>query len=288
MRKQALPLYPSSLFHDSSDLWDNGAVNISGDIIDIHVHPLEGGIETIPGQIRSFEHYGRRTGIRRFCLLGHVCLAGYDPTLSQVRALNDQTIAFVERRPDLFSGFCYLNPRHSPRALEREFHRCVSSGPLRGVKLWVAVNCTDPKVDTVFHLAEAASVPILHHAWYKTVDLAFNESSPADIAQAAARFPGVTLIMAHLTGAGVRGILDIQPHPRVLVDTSGSQPANGMVEYAVSKLGPERLLFGSDASGRDFSVQIARVQSSRISEKAKRLILGGNAANVLRLGDDDG
>ena len=252
-------------------------------IIDIHVHPLEVGLPSIPRQIETFQLFAKRTGISRFCLMGHVCAAGYTPTRTEIISLNDQTLAFVEARPDLFSGFCYLNPAHPEGFLQREFDRCVLQGPLRGVKLWVSVNVTDERAGCVFTMAQEARVPILHHAWYKTVGRVACESTPADIAEAAARFPDVTLIMAHLTGAGVRGILDVAPCPNVFVDTSGSQPVAGMMEYAVDVLGAHRVLFGSDASGRDFAVQLARVKAARIPSRAQALILGENARRLLRL-----
>ena len=143
------------------------------------------------------------------------------------------------------------------------------------------VNARDDRVHEVLDLAAQSGCVVLHHAWYKTVGHAFNESNPSDMAHLASEYPSIPIVMAHLTGAGVRGVNDVAPYPNLLVDTSGSQPASGMVEYAVDNLGPHRLVFGSDAAGRDFSVQMARVTSARISQSAKKLILGGNAARLL-------
>ena len=80
-------------------------------------------------------------------------------------------------------------------------------------------------------------------------------------------------------------MLDIADLPNVLVDTSGSQPEAGMVEYAVRHLGAERVVYGSDWPIRDFGTQVARVLSAEISDEAKELILRGNAARVLGLGE---
>jgi hypothetical protein len=66
-----------------------------------------------------------------------------------------------------------------------------------------------------------------------------------------------------------------------VVDTSGAQPIDGVVEYAVELLGPERVEFGSDWPLRDFAVQRARVEGAAIDEAAKRLVLGGNIARIL-------
>jgi len=250
--------------------------------IDIHVHPLSLDPNSLPGQFQIFENVGRRLGIDLFCLMGHVTVGGYDPTQRDVVRINDFTLRMVSERPDLFLGFCYLSPKHSERFMASEYRRCVEKGPLQGVKLWVSVCCTDPRLEPLMHWVSSSGVPILHHAWYKSVGHAFHESNPAQVAEWASRYPDVKIIMAHLTGAGVRGVLDVASCKNVFVDTSGSQPAAGILEYAVSVLGSERILFGSDAGGRDFSVQMARVQCARIGMRAKRRILGGNAAKLLK------
>jgi predicted TIM-barrel fold metal-dependent hydrolase len=54
-----------------------------------------------------------------------------------------------------------------------------------------------------------------------------------------------------------------------------------MTEMAVRELGPERVLFGSDAPGRSFASQLAKVYGAEIPDDAKRLILGANLKRLL-------
>jgi predicted TIM-barrel fold metal-dependent hydrolase len=54
-----------------------------------------------------------------------------------------------------------------------------------------------------------------------------------------------------------------------------------MVEMAVRELGAERVIYGSDAAGRSFASQLAKVCSAAISEEEKALILGGNLKRML-------
>lgn len=253
-------------------------------IIDIHVHPFSLDPQSVPKQIRQFERVKEYCGIDLFCLLGHVTAGGYDPDRKDITRINDFTLRMVMERPNLFLGFCYLNPRNPERYNRREFIRCVVEGPLRGVKLWVSVPCTDRRLNALMDWVSESDVPILHHAWYKSVGHVCHESNPAQVAEWAAEHPQVKIIMAHLTGVGVRGILDVASCKNVYVDTSGSQPAAGILEYAVKVLGSKRILFGSDAGGRDFAVQLARIHCSRLSKRDKLRILGKNAATVLRLG----
>ena len=49
--------------------------------------------------------------------------------------------------------------------------------------------------------------------------------------------------MAHLTGCETRGVLAIKDLPNVFLDTSGGPPVEGLVEYAVDQLGPDRVNF---------------------------------------------
>ncbi len=53
-----------------------------------------------------------------------------------------------------------------------------------------------------------------------------------------------------------------------------------MLSYAVSVLGPERIVYGSDAPGRDMAVQLAKVTSAPLSSEASALILGSNAQRL--------
>ena len=159
---------------------------------------------------------------------------------------------------------------------------------MSGIKLWVAVHATDPRLDPIMERAAQLGIPVLHHSWYKMTEYAYNESNPAEIADLARRHPNVNIIMAHLAGVRWRGILDVEDCPNVYVDTSGGQPEGGLVEFAVQRLGAERVVFGSDWPLRDFAVQKARVTGARISEAEKELILGRNVQRLLGLSEAKG
>ncbi|MDD5483179.1 MAG: amidohydrolase family protein [Kiritimatiellae bacterium] len=242
-------------------------------IIDIHTHIPAKKV----GKILAEVH---RLGISKVVNLG----TGYPSTTpEQVAASNNETMRLARQYPAAIIGFCFLNPNHEKSFLLKEITRCVEKGNLKGIKLWVAVNARSKKLDPIMEACAGLNIPVLHHAWHKTVGKALDESSPADIADLAGRHPKTKIIMAHMTGCGPRGILDIRPCPNVYVDTSGSQPFAGMVEYAVEKLGAERILYGSDAPIRDFSCQLGRIYGAKISRHDRELILGLNAKKLLQL-----
>jgi uncharacterized protein len=66
------------------------------------------------------------------------------------------------------------------------------------------------------------------------------------------------------------------------VELGGGDPVAGMTEMAVRQLGAERVLFGSDAAGRSFASQLAKVYGAAVPESAKELILAGNLKRLLR------
>ncbi len=255
-------------------------------IIDIHTHnllwkqPFKKMEETI--------RLAKKFGINKLCLLGDVLRFGYNPSPEQIKKINDLTIKLVRRWPEFLIGFCFLNPRHNKKFIFDEIEHCIIKEKFKGIKLEISVNARDKRLDPIMKKAEELNIVVLHHSWDtsiigRKIKSGGYQSDPSDIAELACRFPNVKIIMAHLSGGGIKGILKIKPFLNVWVDTSGSQPFSGIIEYAVKELGPERILYGSDIPGRDFSSQLGRIYGAKIKEKEKRLILGENAKKLLGL-----
>jgi hypothetical protein len=261
-------------------------------IVDVHVHTRSPGNRYDRDELATSVRLAQLAGIDHVVQLHNLIGRSLDPeqfspvnpSPTDVRQSNDLAMRIVAAHPGFYSGFCYLNPAHEPRCVLDEIERCVVDGNLSGIKLWVAVRATDTRLDPLMQRAAELEIPVLHHAWYKADGQAGNESTAAEVADLARRHPKVPIIMAHLGGVRWRGVLDIKPYSNVLVDTSGSQPVAGLVEYAVAQLGAERVVFGSDWPLRNYAVQKARVSGAQISERAKACILGENAARLLRLG----
>lgn len=250
-------------------------------VIDCHIHlppGLDGYDETVVEECLALAD---RAGIDRMVYLFGLRHADVDPDREAIAASNDLGVELVTRHPDRFDGFCYLNPSHPVEFSLAEIDRCVTNGPLVGIKLWISVHADDTRLDPIMERAAELDVPVLHHAWYKATEFAFNESTPAEIANLARRHPDVTIIMAHLAGGGWRGVRDVLDCPNVLVDTSGAQPHAGLVDYAVDLLGAERVVYGSDWPIRDFGAQRARVEGANLTPAQRELVLGGNMERVL-------
>lgn len=251
--------------------------------IDIHTHPIlrddrrgRTGADRLIARVK--EH-----GIRHIIVLGDVLAYGRSQTEEQIRKINDDTRWLMLRHPGFVTGFCHLNPTLGERAVRRESDRCIGRG-FRGFKLEIANNARDACMAPLMREAGRHGLPVLQHAWSMTkIRQRSFHTDPEDVATLARRWPGVRIIMAHLTGCGVRGVLAVKPFPNVVVDTSGAAPEAGIVEFAVEQLGAERVLYGSDAPIRDFGVALARITGSRLDAVTKRRILHDNAKELLGL-----
>ena len=251
--------------------------------IDVHTHPiLRDDRRGRPGADQLIAR-AQAHGIRHLVVLGDVLASGRSPTEAQLRKINDDTFWLMRRYPGVITGFCHLNPTLGGAAVRREVARCVARG-FRGLKLEIANNARDACMAPLMAAAEHHGLVVLQHAWSITkIRQRRFHTDPEDVATLARRFPRVRIIMAHLTGCGVRGVLAVKDCPNVVVDTSGAAPEAGLVEYAVAQLGAARVLYGSDVPIRDFGVALARITGTQLDAATQRKILYENAHALLGL-----
>lgn len=258
--------------------------------IDIHVHLRRAAGARRPYtwttlgerpdyQIARTRELARHSGVGKVLLL----TTGAHTAPEQLRERNDCTLRLAESDRRFYLPAMYLCAQHGAGVIKEEARRCAEAGML-AIKHGLSERASDANVNPVAEVAAELDIPILFHAWYKTVEVSEDESNGADVAGLARRHPDTRIIMAHLTGVGRRGVQDVEDLPNVYVDTSGGWYDSEMVEYAVRHMGPDRVLFGSDYPGRDYAPQIGRVEGTDLPEEVKEKILWRNAAEVLRLG----
>jgi predicted TIM-barrel fold metal-dependent hydrolase len=135
--------------------------------------------------------------------------------------------------------------------------------------------------DEIFRFAAGFDALVLTHSGCVN-------SFPEDFIPFANRYPNVDLILGHL-GNSADGNLSRQAyaleraeHGNVYVDTSSANSINsGLIEWAVSQVGAERILFGTDTPLYFVASQKARIEWAEIDHNAKRAILYDNAARLL-------
>lgn len=243
-------------------------------IWDLHCH-LTGLTGTTPEErVESLIAIADRMGIDRLCVYMGMKLI-YDPTPEMLRQQNDEVLRAIRKFPDRTFGFVYLNPKYVDESLA-ELERCVANGPMVGVKLWVARRCHEPELDPIIRRAAELKAVIFQHTWFKVSGNEAGESTPDDLVQLAKRFPDVPLICGHTGGDWERGIRAIAAQKNLYADLAGSDPVAGFTEMAVRELGAERIIYGSDAPGRSFASQLAKVYGAGLTDQQQQLILCDN------------
>lgn len=230
-----------------------------------------------------------RAGVKIMGILGH----NVDPfqTIESIHENNTFTRDLIKGCPERFFGFAFINPNLPKKIVTKELDHWLAQPEFRGIKLEFDTPCRDKTMDTVMERAAAHNAVVLQHTWYFntwnadaiTLERQAGRSEAHDLADLARRFPEVRIIMAHLEGSGIRGVLDVADLSNVWIDTSGSQPFTGTLDFALETVGSHRILFGSDYFGRSMATQIGRILGSRATPEDCENIFHRNARNLFSL-----
>jgi predicted TIM-barrel fold metal-dependent hydrolase len=249
------------------------------EIWDLHCH-----LSGVPGRtpeerMAKLVAAADRMGISRLCVYMGMKWS-YDPSPADLRKQNDEVLQALSHYHDRAFGFVYANPKHLKESLA-EIDRCVRNGPMVGVKLWVAHRADTKEVDAIVERATELNALIFQHTWIKVAGNLTGESTPMDLAALAARHPKATIVCGHTGGDWEQGVRAVRAQKHVAVDLAGGDPTAGVTEMAVRELGAERVVYGSDAGGRSFASQLAKVHGADVPDEAKKLILAGNLKRLL-------
>lgn len=250
-------------------------------IIDSHIHfdfKVKNKEQAIDGLLHEFE----LVGVNKSCIMPFIGNIGngleyFYASKEDITKCTDEACVILEKYPGKFYHMVYMNSILPIDFLKAFVKKYILEGPVTGIKLTIQMKASDPRLEPFLSLLEENDIPLLFHCWYKTVQKYRYESDPKDIVCMAEKFPSLRVLVAHVTGCRFRGAQDIRKYPNLLIDTSGSQPEDGFIEYALNNLGPDRVLFGSDYPGRDIATQLARVYSINMDPNVREKVLYKNA-----------
>jgi hypothetical protein len=199
------------------------------------------------------------------------------------------------------SALCGVDPRDpgAPALLEKE----MAAG-FKGAKLMPVNRCyriSDPACRPFFEKANELKASICIH-YGVTVDPTgdLRYADPIDLSPVARDFPEIPFVIAHFGAGWLDSVLRLAYQCKnVCVDTSGT---NNWMDYHVPKMtlgevferaltaiGPERILFGSDA-GTTAAYrtwikyqQVRTLEELGLSDHDRDLILRANAARIYHL-----
>jgi hypothetical protein len=250
-------------------------------IFDAHLHcPSENGEvwqwHKVTRTFEEFAAYLDRTGVQRGIINSVRCQLAKSP--QEFIAGNREVARYVERYKGRFLGACVVNPMFIDEAL-REMEDCREQFGMG----WVGELCnyTVPYEYTIKEFEMLVDQAVrLNMVLDVHTDL-------EEMEYIIRKFPRATLVFPHFgDGREYQHIFSriqlVAGQPNCYLDTSGyGHDRVGMLEYAVQKIGPDRVLFGSDFSINDPSTVIARIEHSFLSEEQKEKVLSHNLEALL-------
>jgi predicted TIM-barrel fold metal-dependent hydrolase len=242
-------------------------------IIDFHTHideaPAFGWIDP-PDKIVALLD---EAGIDLAVAMTYTDLPGLNPD-----AL-DYILAAVDRFPDRLVAFVRLNPNY--RAEAAAFLDEAIERGARGLKLHPTT--------TLAHPAEEATVSLLRRCGELGVPALFHcgddpYTTPQTFGLSATAAPDCAIVLGHMGGYlhVEEAIAVAEAHANVYLETS-AMPYPPLIRTAVERVGSRRVLFGSDGPGCNPALELAKVRQAGLSTDDEALVLGGNAARLLKV-----
>lgn len=225
----------------------------------------------------------------------------WDDLRARVRNFNSWILDLHQREPRVIPFICCdIGAWRDTDALMEELERCITLGA-KGVKMHPGLGRyfpADPRMLPLYARLEEAELPILSD----TGSLRGGPGAdvfgmPEHFLPVFERFGRLSFIMAHMPSAYWDQRLQIaRTHPQVLFDTAGGfaedhfrardgRRACALADAAriIRAIGPERVLFGSDAPSADQRPQIHQLLRSGLSSSELEMVLSANVRTLLSL-----
>jgi predicted TIM-barrel fold metal-dependent hydrolase len=179
----------------------------------------------------------------------------------------------VESVPGAY-GLVWSNPR-LPGYLE-EAQEFLDHPRFLGMKLHPLLDGyhpNDPVVHPLVELLVERDLPVLIHCGHPIFTL------PWSIEELVVNFPEAKVVLGHM-GHGnivyINASIDVAArNPNVYLETSG-MPMHSKIKEAVERVGPERVLYGSDAPFHHPEVEMLKVRLSGLEPELVDRVLGAN------------
>ena len=242
------------------------------EILDAHTHvdesPTLGWLDPPEALIPLLDE----AGISRAVIMAYSDLPGPRPETL------DYVASAVARYPDRLWALIRLTPRHPEEAKRLLVHGVRERGFV-GLKLHpvsFALPPGHPLVVDLIRTAAGLGVPVLFHSGDD------GQSTPLEIAPAAAACPEAAIILGHMGGYfhTADAIAVARTYPNVYLEPS-AMPYPRRIRDAVRAIGPERVLFGSDGPGCQPALEVDKVRRAGLSEAEQLLVFGRNLRRVL-------
>ena len=214
--------------------------------------------------------------------------------IARLQRRNAWTCAVGHAHPGLVP-FISLDPAMDEATLVREIEERAQEGA-RGIKLHPANQRyfpNDRRLWPAYHKAQELGLPIISHSGKAALlEDPEEHARPANFVDVLRDFPEINIVFAHMARGYPDEVAEImQTYPNSFVDTSGAidgtltTPIVSDAEAVemIRRVGPDRVLFGSDWPWYHPIKDARRIESLPLSAEEKRLIFRENAQRALKL-----
>lgn len=175
---------------------------------------------------------------------------------------------------------CSVNPNFGDEAVE-EFRTAITEWGMRGLKLMppgFGLNLGSPRMTPIMDLARELKQPV-------TIHTGNPPGHPLQAAMVARKWPEVPIILDHMgyrdfSGDAIDAALLC---PNIYLGTTLVTVEPPTIRRAVQVLGPERVVFGSNAPGAYPDLGVENIRRLKLGREAEDLILGENLRRIYGL-----
>lgn len=193
---------------------------------------------------------------------------------SDYAVANREVAAIVSSRPDRFFGFAFVHAVHDRGRVQELVRQAVEAFGFVGLKLH---RHDAPISREVCEAARMFSLPVIYDV--------MGEVSVCELLSE--EYPDVNFIIPHLGSfaddwrAQVALIDHLARHPNIYTDTAGVRRFD-ILEQAVQRAGPGKILFGSDGPWLHPGVELAKARALGLSRREEALLLGDNFLRLIK------
>lgn len=203
--------------------------------------------------------------------------------VKSLRPDNEGVVAALEKMPDRFWGWIFLNPRANVEVLD-ELERWRSVPGMIGIKVHPYWHQYPLSVLTsVAQRAQELKLPLLIHLGF---------GSQGDYSWLAETFPRLRVIYAHCGLPYYKKLWPlVRDHSCSFMDISSAHLSESFVRRAIRAVGPEKCLYGTDSpygfsmadGSYDYGEIKGWVERLPIGDRNRERILGGNFLGIVGL-----
>lgn len=194
---------------------------------------------------------------------------------------NDIVLDAFQSRPELVVPFVRVNPKLED--VESKLYKYIDREGFKAIKLQPLADAyvaDDPVVYPVMDFARQYDVPVFIHCGHPPYSL------PWSIALLAEQYPDVNVTMIHMGhGHGVyidASIKMAKRYDNLYLEMSG-MPMGSKIKEAYETVGNDRIMFGIDSPFHHPSVEIQKVLTCGLDQRAQEDVFYNNAKKLLKL-----